>query len=251
MITENRMKKKILSGEPAYGVSFTFPAPELVEYVAAEGFDWILIDCEHGSHSFTDVHEMVMACEISGVTPIVRPASNDPALILRYLDRGAMGLQIPHINTAEEARAAVDAAKFYPEGSRGIGGGRKNLGLSAKEYPKRANEEILVCVQIEHIEGANNIDEILKVDGVDVFFLGTNDLSQSMGHPGERDHPEVETLVDDLFSRIHAAGKASGTPGGPALARKNIERGVNYQYTHIPTFVSHYGQHYMKTVRGE
>ncbi len=103
LITENRMKARIKAGEPAFGVSITFPAPELAEMVAQAGYDWILIDAEHGSHTITDVYQMVLACELHGVTPIVRPQSNEADVILRYMDRGAMGVQVPHVNSAAEA----------------------------------------------------------------------------------------------------------------------------------------------------
>jgi 4-hydroxy-2-oxoheptanedioate aldolase len=251
MIQKNRMKAKIKAGEPAFGVSITFPAPELVEIVAQGGYDWILIDCEHGSHSPTDVHAMVMACELHNVTPIVRPQVNQPDVILRYLDRGAMGVQVPHVNTKEEAQRAVDAVKFHPEGERGLGGGRKAMGLSVGEFTRQSNEETLVCIQIEHKEGLDNLDEILTVDGVDVFFVGPSDLSQSLGYPGQRNHPVVDAAVTQAFDKIHAAGKASGTPGGPADTRQHVENGTLYHYTHIPTFVSFYSDHFFKTVRGE
>lgn len=251
MITQNRMKAKIKAGEPAFGVSITFPAPELAEMVAQAGYDWILIDAEHGSHSITDVYQMVLACELHGVTPIVRPQANDADVILRYMDRGAMGVQVPHVNSAAEAEAAVNAVRFHPEGTRGLGGGRKLMGMAEPDFLKRSNEETLVCVQIEHKEGLDNLDEMLEVDGVDVFFIGPSDLSQSLGYPGQRTHPVVAEAIDTAFNKIHAAGKASGTPGGPELARSNVERGVLYHYTHIPTFVSHYSQHFFNTVRGK
>ncbi|MFW6195545.1 MAG: HpcH/HpaI aldolase family protein [Chloroflexota bacterium] len=250
MIQKNRMKAKIKAGEPAFGVSITFPAPELVEMVANGGFDWIMIDAEHGSHSPTDVYTMTLACERWGVTPLVRPQTNQPDVLLRYLDRGAMGVQVPHVNTKEEAQRAVDAVRFHPEGQRGLGGGRLAYGLSLDEFTRQVNEETLVCVQIEHQEGLDNLDEILTVDGVDVFFIGPSDLSQSMGYPGQRKHPVVQQAVDDAFARIKAAGKASGTPGGPDDTREHIEKGVLYHYTHIPTFVAHYSEHFFRSVRG-
>ncbi len=249
MIQKNRMKAKIKAGEPAFGVSVTFPAPELVEMIADAGFDWILIDCEHGSHDLDSVLAMTMACEVSGVTPIVRPPVNQPEVILRFLDRGALGVQVPHVNTKEEAIAAVRAVKFHPEGERGLGGGRKALGMSVAEFVEASNRETLVCIQIEHREAVDNLDEILTVDGVDVFFIGPSDLSQSMGYPGQRDHPEVRAAIDDAFEKIRAAGKASGTPGGPQETAEHIEKGVLYHYTHVPTMVATYSERFFKAVR--
>lgn len=248
MIAKNRMKEKIRSGVPAFGVSVTFPAPELVEMIGMAGFDWVLIDCEHGAHDLDDVYRMVLACELHGVTPIVRPPVNRPEVILRYMDRGAMGVQVPHVNTKAEAIAAVRAVKFYPQGDRGLGGGRKSFGLSTQEFVRASNRETLVCVQIEHQEGLENLDEILTVDGVDVFFIGPSDLSQSLGHPGHREHPAVRRAVEDAFERIRNAGKASGTPGGPEQAAENIGKGVLYHYTHVPTMVSSFGERFFNVV---
>lgn len=249
MIATNRMKAKIEAGEPAFGVSITFPAPELAEMLGQAGFDWIMIDAEHGSHDPLSVYEMSLACELHGLTPIVRPQVNSSDVILRYLDRGAMGVQVPHVNTKEEAEAAVRACRFHPKGDRGLGGGRKSYGLSTSEYVAASNAETLVCVQIEHMEGVRNLDEILTVDGVDVFFVGPSDLSQSMGYPGQRDHPEVQRVLTEVFDKIHAAGKASGTPGGPADTAENVEKGILYHYTHIPTAISTYANTFFEHVR--
>ncbi|MEX0761350.1 MAG: aldolase/citrate lyase family protein [Dehalococcoidia bacterium] len=248
---KNTMKAKIKAGQPAFGVSVQFPSPELVEMIGELGFDWVMLDCEHGSITPDTIGPMILAAEVRGLTPIVRPEVNRPEVINRYLDRGAMGVQVPHVNTKEEAIAAVRACRYYPEGDRGLGGGRMadfGFGTSTAEHVKEVNAEMLVCIQIEHTEAVENLDEILTVDGVDVFFIGPTDLSQSMGHPGNRSHPDVEKVLDETFAKIHAAGKASGTPSAAEGAAKNAAAGILYHYTHIPTFMSHYGNHFMKTV---
>ncbi len=247
----NRMKALIRSGKPAFGVSVMFPAPELVEMIAEVGFDWVMLDAEHGSITPDNVIPMILACEVRGITPIVRPERNDAALINRYLDRGAMGVQVPHVNTGAEAQAAVKACRYWPEGERGLAGGRMadfGYGTTTSEYVKRSNQEILVCVQIEDKEAVTQLDGILATPGVDVFFVGPTDLAQSLGHPGDNSHPDVQKVVTEVFRRIHAAGKASGTPGNAEACAKNAAAGVLYHYTHIPTFMSHYGKHFMKTV---
>ena len=248
MIKTNKMKAKILAGEPVFGVSVTFPAPEIAEMIGNAGYDWVMIDAEHGSHSPEDVYAMVLACELYDVTPIVRPQINQADIILRYMDRGAMGVQVPHVNTADEAEAAVRAVKFYPHGDRGLGGGRKSYGMSTPDFIEAANRETLVCVQIEHMKGAENLDEILEVDGVDVFFIGPSDLSQSMGFPGQRTNPEVQKVLAECFRKIHAAGKASGTPGGPSEAAENVAAGILYHYTHVPTMISTYSNTFFEAV---
>jgi 4-hydroxy-2-oxoheptanedioate aldolase len=247
----NRMKAQIKSGKPAFGVSVMFPAPELVEMIGELGFDWVMLDAEHGSITPDNITPMILAAEVRGVTPIVRPERNDAALINRYLDRGAMGVQVPHVNTRAEAQAAVKACRYWPEGGRGLAGGRMadfGYGAPTTDFVKRSNAETLVCIQIEDIAAVNNLDDILATPGVDVFFVGPTDLAQSMGHPGENNHPDVQKTVADVFKRIHAAGRASGTPGNAEACARNAANGVLYHYTHIPTFMSYYGKHFMKAV---
>jgi 4-hydroxy-2-oxoheptanedioate aldolase len=247
----NRMKKLIASGKPAFGVSVQFPSPEIVEMIGELGFDWVMLDAEHGSITPDNITPMIMAAELKGITPLVRPEKNDPAVINKYLDRGAMGVQVPHVNTAAEARAVVEACLFNPQGKRGLGGGRMadfGFGRPTTEYVKEANENMLVCVQIEDVEAVDNLDEILAVENIDVFFIGPTDLAQSLGYPGQNGHPEVQKVVKATFDRIHAAGKASGTPSAAEQTKKNMEAGILYHYTHIPTFMSSYGKKFMETV---
>ena len=139
------MKEKLLSGQPALGVSMMFPSPQLVEMVGRLGFDWALLDCEHGSLSPESVELMAMAAEVVGVTPIARPTVNSPEAILRVLDRGALGVQVPHVNTAADARHAVEAVKFHTLGSRGLAAGTRpaqyGFGLAASDYILEANRE--------------------------------------------------------------------------------------------------------------
>ena len=247
----NRMKALIKSGKPAFGVSVMFPAPELVEMIGELGFDWVMLDAEHGSITPDNVLPMVLACEVRGITPVVRPERNDAALINRYLDRGVMGVQVPHIKSRAEAEEAVRACRYWPDGTRGLAGGRVadfGYGMTTAEYVKHSNREMPVCVQIEDKEAVGQLDGILAAQGVDVFFVGPTDLAQSLGHPGDNQHPDVQSVVKDVFRRVHLAGKASGTPGNAEACAKNAADGVLYHYTHIPTFMSHYAKHFMKAV---
>jgi len=247
----NRMKARIAAGEPVFGVSVMFPSPQIVEMIGELGFDWVLIDCEHGSMSPESAELMCLAAERHGMTPIVRPEANRPEVLMRYLDRGAMGLQVPHVNTKAEAVAAVRATKYHPLGDRGLARGQRSTGYglaggTIADYTAASNRETLVCVQIEEKEGLDNLKEILTVDGVDVFFIGPTDLSQSLGYPGQRDHPVVKSAVDSAFATIHAAGKASGTTCGADDVAANVKKGVIYHYTHIATFMTYYGRHFLK-----
>ena len=194
MIASNHLKQKLLAGQPAFGVSVMFPSPHVVDMVGRLGFDWVLIDCEHGSISLESVELMVMAAEASGITPIVRPPVNSSEAILQVMDRGAMGVQVPHVNTADDASRAVEAVKYHPLGERGLAAGVRassyGYGTSMSEYAEASNRETLVCVQLEEAEAIDNVDAILQVDGVDVFFhrpfrsVTVAGVSRSSGYSG-------------------------------------------------------------------
>lgn len=233
----NAMKDKIHRGEVALGVSLMFPCPQLVEMLAYAGFDWVLIDCEHGSIAPADIEVMSMAAEAAGIIAIARPCSNSPAEIQSVLDRGVSGAQIPHINTRAEAERAVAAVKFGPGAARGLAVGtrpdRWGLGRRMPDFAAYANAQSLVCVQIEHQEAVANIGEILEVDGIDVLFIGPSDLSQSMGYPGSPTAPPVAAAIEQTMA-IRAAGKASGMPATAETLRAVIGSGCRYVYNHLP-----------------
>jgi 2-keto-3-deoxy-L-rhamnonate aldolase RhmA len=234
----NRMKEKIAKGEPALGCSVMFPSPQIVEMLGYAGFDWVLIDCEHGSLSLGDVELMAMACDAVGITPIARPRSNDAAHIQSVMDRGAMGVQVPHVNTADDARRAVAAVKFGPGAARGLAAGTRpdswGLGARMPDFATKANAQSLVCVQLEHAEALQNVDEILAVDGIDIFFIGPSDLSQSMGHPGNPKAPEVARAIDTTLAKIVAAGRVPGMPATTDNLASVMASGCRYIYTHVP-----------------
>ena len=150
----NRMKEKIARGEPALGCSVMFPSPQIVEMLGYAGFDWVLIDCEHGSIGPADVELMAMACDAAGITPIARPKTNSASDIQGVMDRGVMGVQVPHINTAEDARRAVASVKFGPGAARGLAAGTRpdawGMGARMPDFAQAANAQSLVCVQLEH-----------------------------------------------------------------------------------------------------
>jgi 2-keto-3-deoxy-L-rhamnonate aldolase RhmA len=237
----NHMKAKIARGEPALGCSIMFPSPQIVEMLGFAGFDWVLIDCEHGSIGPADVEVMAMACDAVGITPIARPRTNSASDIQSVLDRGVMGVQVPHISTAEEARRAVASVKFGRGATRGLAAGTRpdgwGLGARTADFTQQANAQSLVCVQLEDEAALRNIDAILAVEGIDVFFIGPSDLSQSMGHPGNPKAPPVAKAIDAALASIVAAGR---TPGMPATADNLAEvvgKGCRYIYTHLPRLI--------------
>lgn len=251
---KNRLKAKLQAGEPAFGVSVMIPSPQIVEMVGRLGFDWVLIDCEHGTIGPESVEVMAMAAELSGVTPIARPAKNSPEAILQMLDRGALGVQVPHVNTADDARRAVEAVKYHPLGQRGLAAGSRpagyGFGPAMADYVQEANRETLVCVQLEEEEAIRNVESIVQVEGVDVFFIGPSDLSQSMGYPGRADAPPVREAIDRTFATIVAAGKVPGSAGNTAATHRYLGQGVRYLYTHLTTLLGSASTEFLRSVRG-
>jgi 4-hydroxy-2-oxoheptanedioate aldolase len=237
----NRMKEKLARGEPALGCSVMIPSPQVVEMLGFAGFDWVLVDCEHGSIGPADVELMAMACDAVGITPIARPKTNSASDIQSVMDRGVMGVQVPHVNTVEDARRAVAAVKFAPGAARGLAAGTRpdswGLGARMPDFARAANAQSLVCVQLEHEEALHNLDAILTVDGIDVFFIGPSDLSQSMGHPGDPKAPPVAKAIDHALTQIVAAGRTPGMPATPDTLEEVLGRGCRYIYTHLPRIV--------------
>ncbi len=237
----NSMKQKLLSGSPAFGVSIMIPSPQLVEMVGKLRFDWVLIDCEHGTINPETVETLAMAATSVGLTPIARPRTKDPADIQQVMDRGVMGVQVPHVITADDARAVVNAVKYHPIGTRGLAAGTRpagyGFGITQSEYIEQANRESLVCVQFEDKEALDHVDEVLAVDHINVFFVGPSDLSQSMGHPGQYDEPSVAAAIQSTFEKTLAAGKIAGTTANIDKVKATLTRGVLYMYTHVPKLI--------------
>ena len=229
----NTAKAKLKAGQAVSVIAPTYTSAGLVELLGRIGFDVIFIDCEHGPAGWDDVENMVRAAELVNVTPIVRVQANDPSTITRALDRGAGGVQVPHVNTRAEAEAAVRHAKFVPLGHRGFAGGRSAFGEKMAEFTSRANAETMVVAMLEEVEALRNLDDILKVDEIDVFFVAPGDLAQSMGLPGQMDHPKVQAAIDDAVDRIKAAGRVPGGLVTPATVRRYRERGVRFLYVSL------------------
>ena len=249
----NRMKEKLRAGEPVFGVSVMIPSPQIVEMIGAAGFDWVLLDCEHGTLTLESVELMAMAAEACGITAIARPMTRSADHILQVLDRGVMGVQVPHVNSAADARDVIAAVKYHPLGKRGLAAGTRAAVYDAHgtlaEYVKAANEATLIAVQLEEQAAIDNIDELLAVDGIDVFFIGPSDLSQSMGHPGNPKATVVAQAIDSSFRKMVAAGRTPGTPAVAENVREVIDKGVRYVYTHLPRLLSGSAKAYLSAAR--
>jgi 4-hydroxy-2-oxoheptanedioate aldolase len=249
----NTMKAKLAAGQPALGLSVMIPSAQIVEMAGGLGFDWVLIDCEHGTITLETAELMIMAAEAGGITPIVRPRSKDPQDIVEAMDRGAAGVQVPHVASRADAVAAVAAVKFHPMGRRGLAAGTRASGYgyrgSAGDFVAAANRETLVCVQIEDEAAIGHVDEILGVEGVDVFFIGPSDLSQSMGYPGNPKAEPVAKAIDSTLKKIVAAGKIPGMPATTDNLAAALARGVRYTYTHVPTLFANAAAAHLKAAK--
>lgn len=211
-LPKNRFKAALKTGRHQLGFWNTISGPIVPEALAAIGFDWIVVDTEHTTTEAFQVHASLQAiAAYPDVSAVVRPVSNDPAYIKRYLDMGAQTLMIPYVQSPEEAAAAVNAMRYPPNGMRGMAGGTRasRFGL-VKDYMTRAEEELCLIVQVETIEALDQLEAIATVDGVDAVFIGPADLSGSMGHPGNQAHPDVVAAIEDGFNRLKKIGVPSG-----------------------------------------
>jgi len=251
---KNLMKEKLQKGGIAAGVIIQDPAVQLVEVLGLLGFDWLFIDCEHSPMSLEDVGQLIMAAELRGITPLVRVPQNLPEIILRYLDAGAMGIIIPGAETVEDAQQAVRGAKYPPEGVRGLAGVRTaDFGLSGSlgDYVKIANRETMVLAVVESCKGVENIEGILETEGIDGVSIGSNDLSQSLGVPGQTNHP----LVVEAIDKILAAGRKKGKPIGGLVRggetpKQYIEKGYQMLLTSVSGLIIGAGKQFLGNMRG-
>ncbi len=210
---KNKVKEKLAAGKVSVGLWSSIGSPDVAEALANIGFDWIVFDMEHGPLTIDKVQTSIMAMSGTETVPMIRVACNDPVLIKGALDIGAYGLVIPLVNNKDEAIRAVSACKYPTKGVRGVSPRRASTYfLDIKDYLKRADEEIMLIPQIEHIDAVNNLNEILSVDGIDAFFIGPWDLSASMGYITEL--PQIHPEVAETINRVLKPGKRHGVPAG-------------------------------------
>lgn len=210
MLRTNKLRARLEAGQRVYGLLNSIPAPLLVEMIGYAGYDFVILDLEHAGVNPQTLENMIRAAEGCGLTPLVRVAGVEPKTILRVLDAGAQGIVVPCVQDGEQARQAVLASRYHPLGERGISGGRTTgfgtLGL--QDYMALANREIMVVAMIEDRAGVENIDAIAAVPGIDMILEGAVDLSQSLGVPGQMQHPEVQSAI----RRVAAACAAHALP---------------------------------------
>ncbi len=227
-IRVNNSKEKLKADQVVVTISGHLTS-EIIDFLGPMGFDAAWIECEHGSVTWEQLGDMTRACDLWGMTPITRVNSNEPWLITRTLDRGSLGIVTPHVNTRADAEKAMQSAKYAPLGYRGMFGGRQSYGVS--DYFQQANEQTMVVVLLEEAQALRNLDEILKVDNIDVFFVAPSDLAQTMGHIGDPGHPEVQQAIDQAIGRIVSAGRVAGTLVNDDNAAGYVEKGAGFLLT--------------------
>ncbi len=210
-LSANPFKQAVREGRTQLGLWCSLCSNIVAEVISGSGFDWILIDTEHAPNELPIVLSQLQALAGSSAAPVVRPAWNDMVLMKRLLDVGVQNFLIPYVQTAEEARAAVAATRYPPQGIRGVAvTHRANKYGRVKDYFKRVTDEICIHLQIETRLALQNIEAIAAVEGVDGLFIGPSDLAAALGHLGDYGHPEVRAAIEDAFKRIRKAGKAPG-----------------------------------------
>lgn len=236
MIRENKTKRILKSGGVVLGTFLAFSDPSVMEIMGRVGYDFAVVDNEHSPMSQTTIREMMRASEVAGIdmTPIVRVKQSSAPEIHQALDMGAMGIQVPNVDTYEEALEACAAMYYTPKGHRGFGSGQRGIGygfMPKEEYFDTANNEVLSIIQCESLESVKNLDRILGIESLDVVFIGAMDLSCSMGKEtrAKRYHPEVVRVFNETVKRILAAGKIVGaTAATPEEVIEMRDMGVQY-----------------------
>lgn len=227
MLTENTTKQLLKAGKPAVGIWLNVPSVTSAEALATIGWDWLTLDVEHACYNPETALAMYLAIAAQGCVPLARIPANDTTIIKQTLDAGAMGVVVPMVCSADEAKQAALACRYPRDGVRSAGGGRWRYGYGP-DWQQRANEETLCIVMIEHHIAVDRAEEILATPGVDACFIGPNDLSWSMGLKGRRDEAHEAALM-----RVRDAGHAVGKPvglhcGSPQEVLARIEQGFQF-----------------------
>ncbi|MDR0681588.1 MAG: aldolase [Dysgonamonadaceae bacterium] len=224
-------KEKLSKGTPVYGPFMKTVDPAFVECAGHAGFDFVILDMEHGPASFSDLQNLIRGAEASGLVPIVRTYDSSETAISKALDLGAKGVQIPQIQSADEAKEVVKAAKYFPKGERGVCRFVRAANYSStprNEYFELANEALII-LQVEGKQVLNKLDSILSVEGLDILFIGPYDLSQSLGVPGQVSHPSVVEAIKNISEQAKKAGIVTGV-FCDTFEAADLWRGAGIQY---------------------
>jgi 4-hydroxy-2-oxoheptanedioate aldolase len=225
------LKQSTIEGRTVYGIWQRIPDSTVSEILALSGIDFVAIDMEHGAIDIADLRTMVPHFKLANVPVILRIASADSAFVAKVLDLGIDGIMVPQIATVEEARNVVKVSKFAPLGARGVGGAcsADRFGqISVEEFVRSQNNHVMTIVQVENEQCIHNLDQILEVEGIDLFYIGPFDLSQSLGVTAQINHPDVTAAIQTVIDKCKAKGKAIGMHGvSPEFIQKWREHGVS------------------------
>jgi 4-hydroxy-2-oxoheptanedioate aldolase len=230
-LPQNTFKRALAEGKPQFGLWAALADAYVTELVATAGFDWLLIDNEHAPNDVRSTLAQLQAVAAYASHPVVRPVRSDSALIKQLLDIGAQTLLLPMIDTADQAADAVAATRYPPQGIRGVGSAlaRASRWNRIPDYLTTAANELCVLVQVETVQGMENLPAIAAVDGVDGVFFGPSDLSASMGLLGKPGHPTVREAIRNGIQTVRRAGKAAGVLApDPAIAADYLEAGATF-----------------------
>ena len=226
----NSFKRDLLAGKKLIGIWSSLANEITTEALGVAGFDWVVLDGEHSPNNVRTFITQLMALKDSPTAPVVRPTCNNAAEIKLLLDSGFYNFLIPFVESADEARSAVSATRYPPQGIRGVSvSQRSNRYGTVPDYFKNVNQHICVMVQIESRAGVAAVKDIAAVDGVDCIFVGPSDLAAALGHLGNASHPEVQAAIAQVFADAKAAGKPSGILAPvEADARRYLAMGATF-----------------------
>ena len=226
------LKEKLKKNELTIGSWIMIGHPISVEVMALAGFEWLVIDMEHTAIDISTAQNLITTIQAHGIKALVRVSKNEEVIIKQVLDIGADGIIVPMVNSKEDAIKAVEFAKYPPIGKRGVGLYRASkYGVKFEEYKKWVEEELVIIAQIEHIDGVNNIEEILRVEGIDGTIIGPYDLSGSMGYPGEFDRADVKIAVQKVLDKCKDYNIPSGfhvVDTNPDKLKEKIKDGCTF-----------------------
>ena len=206
----NNVVSNMAQGRMSYGLNLSFPSTALIELAGRVGFEFVTFDSEHGPFTVDMLDDLCRVADMAGLTPMARVPDIEHPTILRFLDRGIMGITGPHIVNAERARKLADACRYVPRGLRSFGSGRGAYFGDVESLPaymESFNDNVLVIAQLEDVQVLDNIADILAVEGIDLYASGAQDIAQSLGLPGQPAHPDVLDFERQVREAVHAAGK--------------------------------------------
>lgn len=242
----NQLKKTIEEG----GVGIIANGPnnsEMCDFLGHVGFDAAFVDFEHGGVSWSELADITRTCELWGMSSVVRVNKLDEAQILRTLDQGASAVMIPHVITVADAELAANACKYPPNGTRGVAGSRRAYGVD--DYFRKSDDEVQCIALIEDFEAIENLPELTKVKGIDIFYVAPSDMAASMGHTGDPSHPEVQEALERSIKLIIKGGGVAGTLTNDSNIEKFLAMGVKCVGVPWPIWLKQSGEAFIEKTR--